>query len=101
MKVLFIGGTGNISTACSKLALKKGHEVYILNRGTRKRPELGDARFIKADINNADQVKAAIRDLEFDVVANFIAFKPEEVERDIKLFSGKTQQYIFAVSFYQ
>ncbi|MBL7112332.1 MAG: SDR family oxidoreductase [Bacteroidales bacterium] len=98
MKVLFIGGTGNISTACSKLALKKGYEVFLLNRGNRERPGLKDARIIRGDINNVDQIKAAVKDLEFDVVANFIAFKPEEIRRDIKLFSGKTEQYIFISS---
>lgn len=98
MKILFIGGTGNISTACSRLALEKEYELYILNRGNRKRPELVDAKIIKADINDADKVREAIKGMYFDVVANFIAFKPEEVRRDIDLFGGNTGQYIFISS---
>ena len=98
MKILFIGGTGNISTACSRLVLEKGHDLYLLNRGNRLRPDLAKAKTIQADINNTVRVKDAIKDLEFDVVANFIAFKPEEVKRDIELFGGKTKQYIFISS---
>ena len=98
MKILFIGGTGNISTACSRLALQKGHELFILNRGNRKRPELSGAEFIQCDINNVDQVKKAIKGMHFDAVANFIAFTTDEVKRDIDLFTGNTDQYIFISS---
>jgi len=98
MKILFIGGTGNISTACARMALKKGNELYLLNRGNRQRPELKQAKTIRCDINDKDRLKDAIKSLEFDVVANFIAFKPEEVSRDIELFTGKTRQYIFISS---
>lgn len=98
MKILFIGGTGNISGACSILALDKGFEVYLLNRGNIERPELKKAKLIRCDINKLSEVKTALIGLEFDVVANFIAFKPEEVLRDIKLFSGICKQYIFISS---
>ena len=98
MTVLFIGGTGNISTACSKLSLEKGHEVYLLNRGNITRPGLEKAKHIQVDINDAGNVKDAIKDIQFDVVVNFIAFTPDEIERDIELFKEKTNQYIFISS---
>ena len=98
MKVLFIGGTGNISAASSRLALDKGYEVYLLNRGNIDRPDLKNAKSIKCDINNSVDVKKALKGMEFDVVADFIAFKPEEVLRDIELFSGICKQYIFISS---
>jgi Nucleoside-diphosphate-sugar epimerases len=95
MKVLFIGGTGNISGEISKLVIKKEWELYLLNRGNRldKVPE--GAKVIKADINNEEEVSRLIKDMEFDVVADFIAFKREQVERDIRLFAKKTKQFIF------
>lgn len=98
MKVLFIGGTGNISTACSRLAIEKDIDLYILNRGNLKREGLENANVIKADINKVQEVKKVLEEHKFDVVANFIAFKPEDIERDIELFSGKTGQYIFISS---
>jgi len=98
MNILFIGGTGNISTACVRLALEKGHEVSLLNRGNRTRPGLENAKSIRADFSNPGEVKEALKGMEFDVVANFIAFKPEEVLRDIEVFNGKTKQYIFISS---
>jgi len=98
MRVLFIGGTGNISTACGRLALAANMDLYILSRGNRASPELKDATFIKADISKLPQAKKALHGMVFDVVVNFIAFTPEEVERDIQLFSGKCGQYIFISS---
>jgi len=98
MKVLFIGGTGNISTACSKRAMEKGYEVYLLNRGNFDRPDLKNAKSIKCDINKPIEVKAALKGLEFDVVVNFIAFTPKDIQRDIDLFSGICKQYIFISS---
>ena len=98
MSVLFIGGTGNISTACSRLALEKGHDVYLLNRGNITRPGLENANHIQVDIKEVEKVKNAIKDIYFDVVVNFIAFTPDEIERDIELFTGKTSQYIFISS---
>jgi nucleoside-diphosphate-sugar epimerase len=98
MKILFIGGTGNISTACTRLALKKGYELYLLNRGNRTRPGLEQAKIIKGDINDVSNIRKAINNLQFDVVANFIAYKPADVIRDIELFKGKTSQYIFISS---
>lgn len=97
MRALFIGGTGNISTATSRLAVELGWELYLLNRGTRP-VDIAGARSIIADINQPQQVAQAISDLSFDVVVNWIAFKPEDVQRDIELFAARTQQYIFISS---
>ena len=96
MKALFIGGTGTISNAISKLALERGWELYLLNRGNRALPE--GAKQIQADIQGEETVKSLIRGMRFDVVADFIAFTPEQVARDIRLFEGKTDQYFFISS---
>jgi len=98
MKILFIGGTGNISTACSRRILSQEHELHLLTRGKRKPPGLDGAHFIRGDINDVNQMKALLKDTPYDVVANFIAFTPEEVQRDVRLFSGKCGQYIFISS---
>lgn len=98
MKVLFIGGTGNISTSCSRRVLAQQMELHLLTRGNRKPEGLEDARFIHLDINDIDEVTSFISGERFDVVANFVAFTPEEVARDIRLFSGRCSQYIFISS---
>lgn len=97
MRVLFIGGTGNISASCCRLCVERGMEVYALNRGRRDTPVPGVKRLI-ADINDPAQVRGALGKLTFDAVANFIAFVPADVERDIALFSGRTSQYFFISS---
>lgn len=99
MRYLFIGGTGNISYYVSKMLLEQGRdELYLLNRGIRKH-DLAGAKTIIADINKEpEKVRQAIADLEFDAVVNWIAFTPDQIERDIDLFSGKTRQYIFISS---
>lgn len=98
MKVLFIGGTGNISAACSRRAIHHDLDVYLLNRGKVKVPGLEGATCIKADIHRPEEVKKAIAGMTFDVVANFIAFTPEDIQHDLELFTGKTGQYIFISS---
>ena len=72
MKVLFIGGTGTISMAISRLLLSQGHTLYLLNRGSRNTGLSGDLIEVKADINDEAAVAALISDLKFDVVADFI-----------------------------
>lgn len=98
MKILFIGGTGNISGACSRLALKQGHELYLLNRGKTVSPGLDQAQTIVADINDAEAVRRALKGMTFDAVVNFIAFTPVELQRDIDLFGNIAGQYIFISS---
>lgn len=97
MKVLFIGGTGNISAASSRLCIDKGIDLYHLNRGMVK-ADIPGVKSIKADITDVAAVNAAMKDHEWDVVVNWIAFVPEDVQRDFSYFSGKTKQYIFISS---
>jgi nucleoside-diphosphate-sugar epimerase len=97
LKVLFIGGTGNISTSVSNLCIKNGIDLYLLNRGTRK-VEIPGVKVIKADINNVNQLAPILNKHKWDVVVNWIAFTEDEIERDISLFKGKTKQYIFISS---
>ena len=97
MKALFIGGTGVISTSISRLLVAKGWDLTLLNRGNRANDVPG-ARQLKLDINDEAAVAKAIENERFDVVGEFIAFHPAQVERDIRLFRGKTDQYIFISS---
>ncbi len=97
MKVLFIGGTGNISTAVSKLALARGIDLYLLHRGTRK-VEIPGAYSVIGDISQPEQVAKLFDGQTWDVVVNWIAFTPEDIEQDLALFQGKTRQYIFISS---
>jgi nucleoside-diphosphate-sugar epimerase len=95
MKVLFIGGTGLISTAASELAVKQGIELYLLNRGNRMEFVPDGAKILKGDINDQLGMEALLKDSHFDAVVDWIVFEPQAIERDIKLFTGKTDQYIF------
>lgn len=99
MKALFIGGTGTISMAITKqLAANPDWELYLLNRGTRAQELPEGVKTITADINNEAQVAEAIRDINFDCVCDFIAFVPGQLERDYRLFAGKTKQFMFISS---
>lgn len=98
MKVLFIGGTGIISSACSEFAVKQGIDLFLLNRGTSKRPPAAGATCLLADINDKASVEQALSGHSFDAVVNWINFVPEQVERDIELFSSMTDQYVFISS---
>ena len=98
MKVLFIGGTGIISSACSQLALEHGVELYLLNRGHSSRPIPEGAHVLKGDIRDPASATAALGDLSFDAVVNWVAFTPEHIETDLKLFKNRTRQYIFISS---
>ena len=98
MRVLFIGGTGVISSACSELALQRGIELYLLNRGQSGRSAPPGARIIAADIRDAEAARTALQGLSFDAVVDWIAFTPDQVQADIELFRGRTGQYIFISS---
>jgi nucleoside-diphosphate-sugar epimerase len=98
MKALFIGGTGTISTAITALAPSCGFELYLLNRGNRSGLVPEGVTVIEADINNEADVKEKLKNLTFDVVAQFIAFDTEALKRDVRLFAGKTKQYFFISS---
>ncbi len=98
MKVLFIGGTGIISSACSQLAVERGIDLYLLNRGQTSRPVPENVHILQGDIRDRASVNQALGDSMFDVVVNWIAFTPDHIETDLLLFRHRTQQYIFISS---
>jgi nucleoside-diphosphate-sugar epimerase len=98
MKVLFIGGTGAISSACSQLAVERGIDLYLFNRGETSRPIPKEAHVLRGDIRDRASVDSALGDATFDAVVNWINFTPDQVEADIDLFRGRTGQYIFISS---
>jgi nucleoside-diphosphate-sugar epimerase len=99
MKVLFIGGTGNISSAVSELAVQRGIELWHLNRGQQALfPLPAGVRTIHADIRNPVEAADALKGHEWDSVVNWITFTPEQAKIDIDLFRGKTKQFIFISS---
>lgn len=97
MKVLFIGGTGNISQASTDLALEKGMELYLLNRGNQRMSQKNIKNF-KVDINDTGRVSSLLKGHHFDAVVNWIAFEPSDIQRDFELFKDRTDQYIFISS---
>ncbi|MGM0495566.1 MAG: NAD-dependent epimerase/dehydratase family protein [Bacillota bacterium] len=98
MKVLSIGGTGLISTAVSHLAVKRGIDLYVLNRGNNNDVLPKQVKNIICDINNDEAIKKALKGHKFDVVVDWIAFKVEHVKRDYRLFKNITKQYVFISS---
>ena len=97
MKVLFIGGTGFISTAVSRALAATGAELFLLNRGSRP-IDIPGVQQLTADINDRESASAALRDHQFDAVVDWVAFTPADIERDLGLFRGKVGQYIFISS---
>lgn len=99
MKILIIGGTGTISSAITRQLAESGHELWLLNRGSRKDEVPANVKQIVADINDPHFVPddTLVGDT-WDAVCDFIAFTPEQVERDVRLFSGHTRQYVFISS---
>lgn len=100
MKLLFIGGTGLISSACSELAVERGHDVFILNRATSaKYPAPKGATILQADIHaDSTHLSALLAGHRFDAVIDFLAFTAQDIARAISLFQGKTDQYVFISS---
>jgi len=98
MKVLFIGGTGIISSACSQLAIHSGIDLYLLNRGQSARPTPAGAKVLHGNIRERQSALAALGSLEFDAVVNWIAFTPDQIEPDLELFRSRTGQYVFISS---
>ncbi len=98
MKVLFIGGTGNISVSCTRVAIEKGIEVFHFNRGKRPSPFGNAVSTIHGDIANRAEMRKLLGDRRFDAVVNWIAFKKEDIEADIELFRGRVGQYLFISS---
>ena len=98
MRIAFIGGTGTISTEISRRLLEQNHELYLINRGTRNTLLPSNVKEITVDINDEAMVLEKIKDMQFDVVADFIAFVPSQLERDYRMFQGRTKQFIFISS---
>lgn len=98
MRVLFVGGTGIISSACSRLLLARGVDLHLICRGMSPRPLPTGAVVHNADVRDPKTVETALGALTFDAVVNFIAFEPEHVEADIHLFQRRTAQYVFISS---
>ncbi len=97
--VLFLGGTGVISSACSALAVERGMEVFLLNRGTTTaRPAPDGAVSLTGDANDISSLRAAVGEREFDVVADFLAFTPGDVQTRLEVLSGRMGQYVFISS---
>lgn len=96
MKILMIGGTGNISTAASELLLQQGHDLYLYcqNDGMQNNPRLEGAKFEYGDIFNETDILGFLDKHTFDVIVDWIVWEPDHVRRDIRQFSGKTSQYI-------
>ena len=98
MKILLIGGTGTISSAITRQLAETDHEVYLLNRGNNNKHLPLSIKQIVADINNEEEAKAALNGMAFDAVCDFIGFVPAQLERDYRLFAGKTKQFLFISS---
>ncbi|UBQ02713.1 SDR family oxidoreductase [Curtobacterium sp. TXMA1] len=97
--VLFIGGSGIISAACVREAVEQGFDVTVLNRGeTDKRPIPESVTRLQADVSDRTALEAAIGDQRWDVVIDFVAFTPDQVQRDVEVFTGRTRQYVFISS---
>jgi nucleoside-diphosphate-sugar epimerase len=94
MKVLFIGGTGLISTAIARQLLQQNHEVTLFNRGKSENRVGGSARVIEGDRNDFAAFERQFADEEFDVVVDMVAFKPEQSESAVRAFAGRTKQFI-------
>ncbi len=98
MRILMIGGTGTISSAITRQLAAGGHDLWLLNRGTRKDEVPSTVHQLICDINEEDTVLRLLGDTQFDAVCEFIGFLPSQVERDIRLFKGRTRQYVYISS---
>ena len=98
MRILLIGGTGTISSAITRQLAESGHDLWLLNRGNRKNEVPAGVRQVIADIDDTDEVLRQIDGQLFDAVCEFIGFVPAQVQRDIRLFSGRTRQYVYISS---
>jgi nucleoside-diphosphate-sugar epimerase len=98
-QILFIGGTGIMSSAGVELAARQGHHVTVLNRGTTTRRSVPDGvEVIRGDIRDAESTRSALAGREFDVAVDWVAYTPEHVRRDVELFAGRVRQYVFISS---
>lgn len=99
MNVLFVGGTGIISSACAREALARGMRVSFLCRGeSRRHPIPEGADLLRGDARHLESARHAIGDRRFDAVVQWIGFVPQHIELDLELFRGRTRQYVFISS---
>ena len=98
MRILIIGGTGTISSAITRQLAKSENELWLLNRGSRRNEVPEGVKQIVADIDDEAEVLRLIGDTQFDTVCEFIGFVPQQVERDHRLFAGRTRQYVYISS---
>ena len=98
MKILIIGGTGTISAAISQKLAESEHELYLLNRGNLNGELPSRICFIKADINDEKEAEEKLYGMDFDVVCDFIGFVKPQLERDFRLFNGRTRQFVYISS---
>src|SRR3982074_1698665 len=97
MKILFVGGTGIISTASTALAAKRGMDVTLLSRGQHASEPPAGVKILIADVNDP-ALPEKLEHESFDAVVDWIAFTPADIERDLKLFRGRTRQFVFISS---
>ncbi|WP_258726317.1 NAD-dependent epimerase/dehydratase family protein [Cellulomonas sp. NS3] len=99
LSVLFLGGSGIISSASTRLAVERGLDLTVLNRGeSTTRPLPDGVRTLRVDVRDPASVREALGDREFDAVVDWVAFTPEHVRTDVELFTGRTGQYVFISS---
>jgi nucleoside-diphosphate-sugar epimerase len=98
LRILFIGGSGIISSASTRLAVERGHELTLLNRGTGRREVPPEVEQLVADVRDPRSMGEALRGREFDVVVDWVAFAPDHVRADVEAFEGRTGQYVFISS---
>ena len=97
--VLVLGGTGQISAACVRTALRAGHEVTVVNRGsTTVRPLPDGVEHVVADVRDEEALAAALGDRRFDAVADFLTFTPDDLAATLRVVGGRTGQYVFVGS---
>ena len=97
MKILFIGGTGRLSSDVAKLALEKNNDVYLLTRGSNNRKKFVDPRYkmIYGNIRDTEECKKKLKDFKFDVIIDFLTFNTEQLENTLDVIKNHYKQYIF------
>jgi len=98
VRLLFLGGTGNISTACVDRAVEEGHHVTVLNRGRSASRVRSRVDVVTGDRGDGSFLRQVVEGARFDAVVDFIAFRPEQVEVAIEAFAGRVGQYVFISS---
>ncbi len=96
MKILFIGGTGNLSADCAAALCQRGHEILVLGRGRSAVP--AGYRFVQADRKDPEAMRAALQGLRPEVVIDFLGYEVSDVRIDHDLFRDAVRQYLFISS---